>query len=73
MFQGHEDHIQSFYTRIKGQADTYKYEMKCSKAECDQVNDFTEEILRSVIARGIADQEILDLLGENNQDMTLTF
>ena len=46
--------------------------MKCTNAECDQINDFTEEIIRNVIARGISDQEIkLDLLGEKNQDMTL--
>ena len=44
----------------------------CTNAECDQINDFTEEIIRNVIARGIADQEIqLDLLGEKNQDVTL--
>ncbi len=56
----------------KGQAETCKYEMKCTNAECDQINDFTEEIIRNVIARGIADQEIqLDLLGEKNQDMIL--
>ena len=46
--------------------------MKCTNAECDQINDFTEEIILNVIARGIGDQEIqLDLLGEKNQDMTL--
>ena len=26
----------------KGQAETCKYEMKCTNAECDQINDFTE-------------------------------
>ena len=46
--------------------------MKCTKVECDLVNDFTDEILRNVISRGIAYQEIqLDLLGKKNQDMTL--
>ena len=46
--------------------------MKCTNAECDQINDFTEEIIRNVIDSDIADQEIqLDLLGEKNQDMTL--
>ena len=46
--------------------------MECVNAACDQINDFTEEIIRNVIARGLADQEIqLDLLGENNQEMTL--
>ena len=46
--------------------------MTCTKDGCDQVNNFTEEILRDVIARSIADQEIqLNLLGEKNQDMPL--
>ena len=72
MRQGHEEPIRSFYARIKGRADTCKYEMKCTNAECNRINDFTEKIIRNVIARGIADQEIqLDLLGEKNQDMTL--
>ena len=72
MRQGHEEPIRSFYARIKGQADTCKYEMECVNAACDQINDFTEEIIRNVIARGLADQEIqLDLLGEKNQEMTL--
>ena len=72
MRQRHEEPIRSFYARVKGQADACKYEMKCTNAECDQINHFTEEIIRNVIAHGIADQEIqLDLLGEKNQDMTL--
>ena len=58
MQQEHDEPIRSFHARMKGQADTCKYEMKCAKLGCDQVNDFTEEILRDVIARGIADQEI---------------
>lgn len=45
MRQGHEEPIQSFHAGIKGQADTCKYEMKCTKTGYDQVNDFTEEIL----------------------------
>ena len=70
--QGHDEPIRWFYDRIKGQADTCKYEMKCINADCDQINDCTEEIIRNGFARGIADQEIqLDLLGEKNQDMTL--
>ena len=72
MRQGHEEPIRSFHARLKGQADTCRYAMTCTKEGCGQVNDFTEEILRDVIARGIADQEIqLDLLGEKNQNMPL--
>ena len=40
-------------------------------AECDQINDFTEEIIRIVITRGIAIEIQLDLLGEKNQGITL--
>ena len=72
MRQGYGEPIRSFHGRLKGQADTCKYEMTCTKVGCDQVNGFTEEILHDVIARGIADQEIqLDLFGEKNQDMSL--
>lgn len=72
MRQGHEEPIRSFHARLKGQADTCKYETVCTKEGCDQINDFTEEIMRDVVARGIADQEIqLDLLGEKNQNMPL--
>lgn len=72
MRQGHGESVRSFHARLKGQADTCRYEMECTKAGCDQINNFTEEILRDVIARGIADQEIqLDLLGEKNQNMPL--
>ena len=71
MRQGHEEPIRLFHARLKGQADTCKYEMTCTNVGCNQVN-FTEEILRDVIARGIADQEIqLNLLGVKNQDMPL--
>ena len=42
------------------------------KAECDKINHFTEVIIRNVIARGIAGQEIqLVLQGDKNQDMAL--
>lgn len=65
MQQEHEEPIRSFYACLKGQAGTCKYEMKCTKADCGQITDFTEEILCNVITRGIADQDIqLDLLGE---------
>ena len=50
MRQGYEGPIRSFYARIKWRADTCKYGMRCIKAECDQVDDFIEEIIRNVIA-----------------------
>ncbi|KAL5022340.1 hypothetical protein ScPMuIL_001495 [Solemya velum] len=51
---------------------TCKYVPKCSAVHYGADVDFTETILRDVPARGIADQNIkLDLLGDQNQDMSL--
>ena len=35
MRQGREEQIRSFYARIKGQADTCDYRIKCTKAGCE--------------------------------------
>ena len=72
MRQGREEQIRSFYARIKGQADTCAYQLKCPKAECNEMVDFAGEILRDVLARGIVDDEIqLDLISDQNQKMTI--
>ena len=70
--QGREEQIRSFYARIKGQADTCDYRIKCTKAGCDEMVDFAGEILRDVLARGIVDDEIqLDLISVQNQKMKI--
>ena len=72
MRQGREEPIRSFYARIKGQADTCDYRIKCTKTDCAEMVDFAGEILRDVFARGIADDEIqLDLISDQNQKMKL--
>ena len=72
MSQDRDETIRSFGARIKGQAGTCKYMTKCLADGCGADVDFTEAILRDVLARGIADQEIqLDLLGDQHQDMSL--
>ena len=72
MRQGREEQIRPFYARIKGQADTCAYQIKCTKTECNEMVDFTGEILRDVLARGIADDEIqLDLISDQNQKMAV--
>lgn len=72
MSQDRDEPIRSFSARIKGQAGTCKYVTTCPSDGCGADVDFTEAILRDVLARGIADQEIqLDLLGDKNQDMSL--
>ena len=72
MRQGPEEPIRSFYARIKGQADTCDYRIKCTKIHCAEMVDFAGEILRDVFARGIVDDEIqLDLISDKNQKMKL--
>ena len=47
-----------------------KFTIKCPTCKAD-IN-YTENILRDVLVRGLADSEVqLDLLGDKNQDMAL--
>ena len=71
MSQDCDETIRSFGSRIKDQANTCKYMTQCSADECRADVDFTEAVQRDVLARGIADEIQLDLLGDQNQDMPL--
>ena len=68
--QDRDEPIRSFCARLRGQANVCKYVIDCPN--CDHKVDYTEQILRDVICRGLEDSDIrLDLLGQTNQDMTL--
>ena len=70
MRQDRDETIRSFGARLRGQASVCKFLIKCPG--CDADVNYTENILRDVVTRGLADSEIqLDLLGEKNQDMSL--
>lgn len=70
MTQDNDEPIRAFGARIKGQANVCKFVTKCNKCKSDV--QYTDEILRDVLARGLNDGEIqLDLLGNPNQEMTL--
>ena len=70
MVQDADEPIRNFGARIKGQANVCKYNTECP--DCQHSIDYTDEILRDVLVRGLADTDIqLSLLGEKNQDMTL--
>jgi hypothetical protein len=70
MRQDRDETILSFCARLCGQAAGCKFLVACPGCSAD-VN-YTQNVLRNVVIRGIADDEIqLDLLGEKNQDMTL--
>ena len=63
MRQDRDEMIRSFGARLRGQAGVCKF--------LEEVN-YTKNVLRDVLTRGLADSEIqLDLLGDRNQDMNL--
>lgn len=70
MSQDADEPVRNFGARIKGQANVCNYSTECPN--CAHNIDYTDEILRDVLVRGLADTEIqLQLLGDKNQDMTL--
>ncbi len=66
-----DETVRSYAACVKGQAHVCKLFLPCPECQFAEV-DFSDQIMRDVTTRGIADEEIrLDLLGERNQDMSL--
>ena len=70
MRQDRHETIRSFGACLNGQAGICKFTIKCPNCEND-IN-YTENILRNVVTRGVTDSNIqLDLLSDKSQNMTL--
>ena len=70
MQQDREEPVRTFCARLSGQANICKYNIDCPG--CKRGLDYTDHIVRDCIIRGISDDDIrLDILGNENQDMTL--
>ena len=70
MVQGVDEPVRNFGARIKGQANICNYNIKCN--DCNKEVPYTDEVLKDVLVRGLADSEIqLAVLGDQNQKMTL--
>ena len=64
--------IRTFLASLRGQAALCNYTAKCKEADCPHTFDFSDEIIKDNLVRGIADPEILsDLLGDPKTDRTL--
>lgn len=64
--------IRTFLASLRGQAALCQYKAKCKEPDCDHVFDYSDEIIKDNLIRGIADPEILsDLLGDPKTDRTL--
>lgn len=70
MRQDRDETIRSFSARARGQAGVCKFLISCP--HCNEEVNYTDDILRDIVARGLGDTEIqLDLLGDKNQNMNL--
>ena len=64
--------IRTFLAALRGQASLCQFTATCKQQGCDHVYNYSDEIIRDNLIRGIADPEILsDLLGDPKTDRTL--
>lgn len=70
MRRDRDEQVRNFTAKHRGQAGVCKFVITCPN--CYHEVNYTDTIVRDVLARGIADPDIqLDLLGDKNQNMTL--
>ena len=61
--------IRTFLANLRGQAALCQYQATCKEPLCTHVFDYSDEIIKDNLIRGIADPEILsDLLGDPKTD-----
>ena len=64
--------IRTFLANLRGQASLCKFTVQCSEPECTHTFDYSNEIIKDNLVRGISDPDILaDLLGDAKTDRTL--
>ena len=69
MRQDHGQPIRAFVAKVKGKAQVCSFSKTCTGQHCDQIIDFTDEIVKYVVVAGIADEEIKrDVLGHADLD-----
>ena len=72
MVQGPGMGIRTFLANLRGQAALCKFTAKCTEAHCTHIFDYSNEIIKDNLIRGISDPEILaDLLGDPKADRSL--
>ena len=72
MIQAPGTPIRTFLAALKGQAALCQYTTTCKSTGCGEQCDYSSDIIRDNLVRGIADPEILsDVLGDSNTVRTL--
>ena len=65
--------IRTFLAALKGQASLCQYTAPCKQPGCNHTYDYSAEIIKDNLVRGISDPEILaDLLGDSKTDRVFT-
>ena len=64
--------IRNFLANLRGQASLCKFISRCTEQDCHHTFDYSNEIIKDNLIRGISDPEILaDLLGDSKTDRSL--
>ena len=64
--------VRTFLANLRGQASLCQYKATCKELGCTHVFDYSDEIIKDNLIRGIADPKIMsDLLGDPKTDRTL--
>ena len=67
--------IAKFISRVRGEAKTCEFKIKCSKVGCSQENSYADKLSAHVVVRGLNDPEIqedvLKLAATSEVDLTL--
>ena len=67
--QDHGENARAFYAKVRGKASTCKYSIECTNAECNQVIDFTNVMVKDVVISGLVDEDVKkDVLGWTDLD-----
>ena len=72
MRQDRDEPVRAFAARLKGQAGECNFVKTCTNTACATDIDYSDDMIRDALLRGIADDEIrLEILGHSNQKLTL--
>ena len=64
--------VQTFLANLRGQTSLCQYNASCKEPGCTHVFDYSDEIIKDNLVRGIDDPETMsDLLGDPKTDRTL--
>ena len=68
--QAPETSVNNYLAKLRGMARQCHYEVQCSS--CNAQTDYSEEVIRDQLVRGLYDQDIVaDLIGDEKTDRTL--